>query len=294
MKTLSLSRYALSAAATFAAMAAVAQNNDFSSVEIKVHQVKDNIYYLEGRGGNVGVSVGDDGVLMIDDQFAPLTDKILAAIATISDGDVRFVINTHVHPDHVGGNENLGGLGIPIIAHDKVRLRLVQGIRGGPPAPADALPILTYADGISLDLNGDVIQVLKMPAAHTDGDSIIYFHNADVMHLGDIFRTTGYPVIDVDNGGSARGTLDALALVLDMAGPETQLIPGHGEVSGREDVQVFRDMIADVTQRVSQMVKQGMTLEQVMAAKPTAAYDEKWGSPDRFLQGLYASLKATM
>ena len=274
--------------------AAVAQNTDFSAVQIKVHKVAGNIYYLEGQGGNVGVSVGDDGVIMIDDQFAPLTDKLLAAIRTISDKPVRFLINTHIHGDHTGGNENIGKLGIPIIAHDNVRVRLAHGVNGGEPLAAVALPDLTYADSVSLHLNGDDVEIMKMPAAHTDGDSIIWFKNANVIHVGDVFRTTGYPGVDAGNGGSVKGTLEALQKIIDMAGPDTKLIPGHGVVSSRDDVVEFRNMVVEVQKRISDLIRQGMTLEQVVAAKPTADLDGRWGSFERFLPGFYQALKNEM
>ena len=275
------------------ACAALAQQ-DFSTVEIKVHKVAGNIYYLEGAGGNVGVSVGDDGVVMIDDQFAPLTDKLLAAIRTISDKPVRFLINTHIHGDHTGGNENIGKLGIPIIAHDNVRVRLAQGVNGGEPSPAAALPVLTYADTVSLHLNGEDVDIVKMPPAHTDGDSIIWFKSANVIHVGDVFRTTGYPGVDAGNGGSVKGTLDALQKIIDMAGPDTKLIPGHGVVSTRDDVVEFRNMVVEVQKRISDLIRQGMTLEQVVAAKPTADLDDRWGSFERFLPGFYQALKSEM
>jgi cyclase len=276
------------------ACTATAQNTDFSAVQVKVHKVAGNIYYLEGQGGNVGVSVGDDGVVMIDDQFAPLTDKLLAAIRTLSDKPVRFLINTHIHGDHTGGNENIGKRGIPIIAHDNVRLRLAQGVNGGAPSPAAALPVLTYADTISLHVNGDHVEIIKMPRAHTDGDSIIWFKNANVIHVGDVFRTTGYPGVDAGNGGSVKGTLEALQMIIDMAGPETKLIPGHGVVSSRADVIEFRDMVVEVQKRISDLIRQGMSLEQVVAAKPTADLDGRWGSFDRFLPGFYQALKSEL
>jgi glyoxylase-like metal-dependent hydrolase (beta-lactamase superfamily II) len=281
-------------AAALLAQAAAAQNQaqDFSSVEIKVHKVADRVYYLEGRGGNVGLSVGDDGVVMVDDQFAPLSEKIVAAIRTISNGQIRFLVNTHVHGDHTGGNENFGKMGVPIVAQENVRLRLAKG--SGPnasAAPAAALPVLTFTDGIALHLNGEDIRVVSLPPAHTDGDSMIEFMGSNVVHVGDVFRTTGYPVIDMNNGGSAKGTLEALTKVIDAVGADTKIIPGHGEVSSREDVRAFRDMVQQVYDRVSGMIKQGMTLEQVVAAKPTSEFDAKWGDPARFLQGLYQSIE---
>lgn len=267
---------------------------DFSTVEIKVHPVSGNVYYLEGSGGNVGVSIGDDGVIMVDDQFAPLTDKLVAAIRTLSQQPIRFVINTHIHPDHTGGNENLGKMGIPIVAHDNVAVRLAQGVNGGPPAAPDARPAVTYADSVTLHLNGDTVRVVKVPAAHTDGDSIIHFVGANVIHAGDVFRTTGYPGVDAGNGGTVQGTLETLQILIDLAGPQTKIVPGHGVVSDRAALIEFRDMVAEVRQRISALIRQGMTLEQVVAAKPTADLDARWGSFERFLPGFYDALKADL
>jgi glyoxylase-like metal-dependent hydrolase (beta-lactamase superfamily II) len=269
-----------------------AQNDDFASVQIVAHEAAGNVHYLEGRGGNVGVLIGPDGVVMVDDQFAPLTEKILAAIRTLTSEDVRFVINTHVHPDHMGGNANLGAMGIPIIAHDNVRMRMVQGIRGGPPEPIVARPVVTYGDSLAMHINGEEIEIVKVPPAHTDGDSFVHFKTSNVLHLGDVFRTGAFPVIDTANGGSAQGTVAALQKALEMAGPNTVILPGHGMPSKRADVQSFLDMVIDVEARVSGLIDQGMTLEQVIAAAPTAAYnDAGLGSPDRFLTGLYESLQ---
>lgn len=281
----------LTAAAIPATVAA--QNDDFASVEVTAHHAAGNVYYLTGRGGNVGLSVGDDGVVMVDDQFAPLTEKIVAAIRTVSDGPIRFVINTHVHPDHTGGNENFGGMGIPIIAHDNVRVRMTQGIRGGPPSPVVARPIVTFGDTLSMHLNGEEISIVKLPPAHTDGDSLIYFRTSNVIHVGDVFRTGAFPVIDTSNGGSAVGTVAALERVLDLAGPETVIIPGHGEQSTEADVREFLEMFRAVQSRVSSLMDEGMTLEQVIAADPTEAYaDRELDNPERFVTGLYESLSA--
>ena len=280
-------------AGMFAAAAAFAQPaQDFADVEITTHPVTDDIYYLEGAGGNVGVLAGPAGVVLIDTQFAPLTERIVAAVSAITDAPIRFVVNTHVHPDHTGGNENLQLMGYPVVAHDNVRVRMAKGIRGGPPSPAIALPTLTFPDRIGFHVNQDV-RLIKVPPAHTDGDTFIHFVDANVMHLGDVFRTTGYPVIDVDNGGTAAGTLAALQIAIDLANTDTQIIPGHGVLSAVGDVQEFRDMIAEVTQRVSGLLEQDMSLEQVLAAEPTADLDERWGDPERFLTGLYQSLAAS-
>jgi cyclase len=276
-----------------AAPAAPAQP-DFAAVQIKVHQVAGNFYYLEGQGGNVGVLVGDDGVLMIDDQFAPLTEKLVAAIKTISKKPIKLLVNTHVHGDHTGGNENIGKMGIEIIAHDNVRARLIKGVNGAAPAPAVALPVVTFGDAIALHFDGEDLEVAKLPPAHTDGDSYIKLTKADVIHCGDVFRTVGYPIVDGPNGGTVKGTLAALQKIIDIAGPNTKILPGHGVVSTRGDIIAFRDMVASLQTKVSAMIKQGMTLEQVMAAKPTADLDAKLGSPDRFLTLFYNALKTEL
>jgi cyclase len=280
----------------FAAPAAFAQGQqqDFSAVQIKVHPVAGNVYYLEGQGGNVGVLVGDDGVLMIDDQFAPLTEKLVAAIRTISTKPIRMLVNTHIHGDHTGGNANIGGMGVDIVAHDNVRVRLAKGVNGGAPSPAVALPVMTFGDSISLHLNGEDVAIGKLPPAHTDGDSYIHFPKADVIHVGDVFRTVGYPGIDGGNGGTVKGTLDALQAIVDMAGPNTKIIPGHGVVSTREDVAAFRELTIELQKRFTDLIRQGMTLEQVVAAKPTADLDAKYGSSERFIPAFYNALKAEL
>ena len=257
---------------------------DYSTVEIVPHEVRGTVHYLQGAGGNIGLSIGEDGVVMIDDQFAPLTEKILAAIEGLSDGEIRFLINTHMHGDHTGGNENLGRMGIVILARDEVRVRMAET------QPDVALPVLTYSEDITLHLNGEEVISISAPPAHTDGDSYIYFTNSDVLHMGDVYRTTGYPFIDLANGGSLDGTIAALGLAIGMAGPDTIIIPGHGGLSTREDVMAFRDMVLDVTNRVRPLVESGMTFEQITAAAPTASYDARWGDPVRFLQAVYTEL----
>jgi glyoxylase-like metal-dependent hydrolase (beta-lactamase superfamily II) len=267
---------------------------DFSAVQIKVHQVAGNFYYLEGQGGNVGVLVGDDGVLMIDDQYAPLTDKLIAAVKTISKKPIKMLVNTHVHGDHTGGNENIGKLGIEIIAQDNVRARLVRGINGAPPSPAVGLPVVTFGDAIALHFNGEDLEVAKLPPAHTDGDAYIRLPKADVIHVGDVFRTVGYPIVDGANGGTVKGTLAALQKIIDMAGPNTKILPGHGVVSTRDDIAAFRDMVASLQTKIGAMIKQGMTLEQVIAAKPVADLEPKLGAPERFLTLFYNALKTEL
>jgi glyoxylase-like metal-dependent hydrolase (beta-lactamase superfamily II) len=275
--------------------AAFAQGQqDFSQVQIKVHQVAGNLHYLEGQGGNVGVLVGDDGLLMIDDQFAPLSEKLVAAMKTLSNKPVRLLINTHVHGDHTGGNENFGKMGIDIVAHDNVRVRLAQGVNGAAPSPAVALPVVTFGDKMTLHLNGETITIGKLPPAHTDGDSYIHFANANVIHAGDVFRTVGYPGVDFNNGGTVKGTIEALQALVDMAGPATKILPGHGVVSTREDVAAFRDLTIDLQKRFTDLIRQGMTLEQVVAAKPVADLEAKYGDPARLIPAFYNAVKAEL
>lgn len=257
---------------------------DFSNVEIVPHHVAGSVYYLEGRGGNIGLSIGEDGIVMIDDQFAPLTDKIVAAIRSLNDGEIRFLINTHVHGDHTGGNENLGNMGVSILARDEVRVRLAQQ------APEAALPVLTYSDTITIHLNGEEVHAFSVPPAHTDGDTFIHFKDSDVVHAGDVFRTTAFPVIDTNNGGTLKGTLEALGRLIGVAGPNTKILPGHGVVSSREDVMGFRDMVLDVSGQVADLLQRNMSYEQVSAADPTAVYNAQYGDPDRFLRALYTEL----
>jgi glyoxylase-like metal-dependent hydrolase (beta-lactamase superfamily II) len=278
LKSLVLSLLSLTLASS------VFAQQDFSSVEIIPHHVAGSIYYLEGRGGNIGLSIGEDGIIMIDDQFAPLTEKIVAAIRSLSDGEIRFLINTHVHGDHTGGNENLGNMGVLILARDEIRVRLAQQ------APVAALPVLTYSDAITIHLNGEEVYAFPVPPAHTDGDTFIHFKDSDVVHTGDVFRTTAFPVIDTNNGGTLKGTLEALGRLIGIAGPNTKILPGHGVVSNREDVMGFRDMVLDVSGQVEDLMARNMSYDQVARADPTAAYNAQYGDPDRFLRALYTEL----
>lgn len=259
----------------------------FDNVEVVAHHVAGSVYYLAGQGGNIGVSVGEDGIVMIDDQFAPLTDKIVAAIRRISNAEIRFLINTHVHGDHTGGNENLGRMGVLILARDEVRVRLAAQ------SPKDALPVLTYSDAITIHLNGGEVHAAPLAPAHTDGDSYIHFRDDDVIHAGDVFRTTGYPYIDTANGGTLWGTIDALATLIGLAGPNTLIVPGHGDVSTRDDVIEFRDMVLKVKERVAALVEDGASYDEVVAAHPTAEWDAGLDDPGRFLTAVYAELAGT-
>jgi len=258
---------------------------DWDAIDLRISHVAGNIHMLEGRGGNIGLSIGDDGVIMIDDQFAPLTDRIVAAIGEVTDEEVRFLINTHVHGDHIGGNENLGNAGVLIFANDRVRMRMVDASTAHA-----ALPVVTFSDTVTLHVNGEEVHAFSVPPAHTDGDSFIHFRGSNVLHLGDVFRTNNFPYMDLSNGGGLPGTLDALAIAIGMAGPDTAIIPGHGNVSTRDDVVEFRDMILIVMDRVSALIDDGKSYAEVSAAGTTAEFEAKWGDPERFLTGLYQEL----
>ena len=273
---------------------------DFSKVEIKTTKLADNFYVLEGQGGAIGVLPGPDGVFMVDSQFAPLSEKIAAAIKQISDKPIKLMVNTHVHGDHTGGNENFGKMGVTILARPQLRERLEHpspGANGQPgvPTPPAGLPVITYDAPLTLQLNGEEIHLIPAPKAHTDGDTFVQFVKANVIMTGDFYRSIQYPNIDRTNGGSLPGLVDALNAVIKAAGPATKIVPGHGPVVDRAAVTAHRDMVIAIRDKVAKLVKEGKTQEQVVAAKPTADYDAKVQQPgttaDRFVGQLYAELK---
>jgi glyoxylase-like metal-dependent hydrolase (beta-lactamase superfamily II) len=283
-----------------AASAALAQDRDWSKVEEKTEHLAAEVSIIIGAGGNIGVSAGDDGVVIIDDQYPQISDKVRAAVAAISSKPIRFVINTHWHGDHTGGNEALGRAGVVIVAQDNVRKRMsVEQInelwkRTTPPSPAVALPIVTFGDSVTFHVNGDEAHVVHLPAAHTDGDAYVFFEQANVLHTGDLLFNGGYPVIDVASGGSLSGLIAAEDRLLQVVRPDTKIIPGHGPLATPADLKAERDMLALVRERVAPMVKAGKTADQVVAAKPTADLDAKWGkafvNPELFLRTVHASL----
>jgi cyclase len=276
---------------------------DMSRVQIQTTKISDNFYALEGQGGRIGVLTGPDGVLLVDTEFAPLTDKIVAAIRQFSSQPIRWVIDTHVHGDHTGGNENFAKLGATILARDELRWRLAHpspGANGAPgtPAPAAALPKITYEGPVTFHIDGEEVQALPVRRAHTDGDTMVRFVNNNVLMTGDFFRSAGFPNIDRTNGGSLDGMLQGLAEVIGMAGPNTKIIPGHGPMVDRAAVMAHRDMILTVRDRVAQLIQQGKSEQEVVAARPEQEFAAQVQAPnaangDRFVQQVYAELKAT-
>ena len=255
---------------------------DFSQVEITTTKVAEGLYMLEGAGGNIGVSVGEDGIFLIDDQYAPLTEKIVAAVRQIDDGPIRFVLNTHWHGDHTGGNENLGKAGTLIVAHDNVRQRMsVEQFftvwdRKVPPSPAGALPVVTFSETVTFHINGDEILAFHVDPAHTDGDSMVYFRNANVLHMGDILFSGTYPFIDVDAGGSIRGMIAACDRALDVADADTKIIAGHGPMATRKDIEAYRAMLQGVVDAVAPLVAKGKSLDEIGKTDPLAPFNEAW------------------
>ena len=267
----------------------------FDDVQIKTVKVSDNIYMLVGSGGNIGLSIGEDGAFMIDDQFAPLTEKILAAVAKLTDQPVRFLVNTHWHGDHVGGNENMGKAGAIIVAHENVRQRLHQASKSSAADSEAGLPVVTFDETVTFHWNGNDIHVFHVDTAHTDGDSIIHFRNANVLHMGDTYFNGVYPYIDLSSNGSIDGLIAAANQALSIANETTKIIPGHGQLSDRAALQAYRDMLTMARYRVQTLIDQGESRKEVIAAKPTEDMDEHWGSsrfvpPDRFVGILYDSL----
>ncbi|MBI3476842.1 MAG: MBL fold metallo-hydrolase [Acidobacteria bacterium] len=285
----------------FVAALSLAQDQDFSKVEIKVTKVAGTVYMLQGAGGNIGASVGDDGIVIVDDQYAPLADKIQAALKGITDKPVRFVINTHYHEDHTGGNEAFQKQA-PIIAHDNVRKRLAEGGTAGTggsvhfdhkPAAPGVLPIITFDHDVTVHLNGEDIRALHFPAGHTDGDSVIYFPKSNVVHMGDDFVTYGFPFIDVDSGGSIDGMIDGVEKAVAQLPADVKVIPGHGPVSNLDDVRTYVKMLKDTRAVVQAALKKKMTLAQMKEKKlldPWKKYSGEFISEDAFLETLYNSL----
>ncbi len=257
---------------------------DFSNVEIQTTDLGGNVYMLQGRGGNIGVSVGDDGVFVIDDQFAPLSEKIMSAIAELSDKPVSYVLNTHWHGDHTGGNENFGSSGAVIVAHENVRERMstkqfmVAFGREVPAAPDAALPVVTFTDSVSFHFNDNEIMVQHMPASHTDGDSIVFFSDSNVLHMGDTFFNGFFPFIDQSSGGTLEGLISTIETAVGMANEDTDIIPGHGPLANVGGLKDYLAMLIEVRDQMQPLLESGKSRQEVLEANPLAEIGEAWGN----------------
>jgi glyoxylase-like metal-dependent hydrolase (beta-lactamase superfamily II) len=277
----------------FAATTLFAQQ-DFSNVKIVATKVAGSVYMLKGAGGNIGVSVGDDGIVIIDDQFAPLAPKIKETLKTISDKPIKFIINTHYHGDHTGGNE-VFGQDAPIIAHENVRKRLQSGTKFGtrvtPPAPKVALPVVTFNDRATVHANGEDIRALHIPNGHTDGDAVIFFPNANVVHMGDDFFNGLYPIIDIENGGSVKGMIAGVERVLATLPEDVKIIPGHGPLGDKKSLREFVEMLKATSAAVEKEMKAGKTLDEIKKDNPLAPWADTWGKggvpADRYIETLF-------
>ncbi|MDH3759628.1 MAG: MBL fold metallo-hydrolase [Gammaproteobacteria bacterium] len=253
------------------------------AVEIVATQVRGDIYMLTGKGGNIGLFNGKDGSFMVDDQFAPLTDRIIAAVKSTGGDMPQYLINTHFHGDHTGGNENLGNAGTLIMSHHGVRERLQNGSFIGafgmksPPASAAALPTLTYSEKLHLHINDETVRIVHVPNAHTDGDSFVVFTNSNVLHAGDLFFNGFFPFIDAANGGSLRGVIAGVDAMLQITDADSRIIPGHGPLAGRAELQAYREMLASAYARLLKLKNEGKSADQAVAEKPLKDLEAKWG-----------------
>jgi cyclase len=290
---------AFTAGLLIAAGPLAAQQPNYDSVKVQTIPAGQGVYMLLGAGGNIALAVGDYAFL-VDDQYAPLSLKIMAAVQAVTDKPIRFLVNTHWHGDHTGGNENMAGAGIIIVAHDNVRTRMSteQFIAAYnakiPPSPKGALPVITFGDGVAFYNGDEQIHVVHVPPAHTDGDAIVHFTRANTIHMGDTFFNGFYPFFDLSSGGSFQGMIKAVNLALAYVNDSTKVIPGHGPLGGKKELLAYRDMLIGVRDRVGALVKQGKTKQQAVAAKPSATWDATWGNgfmkPDVFIGMVYDSM----
>jgi glyoxylase-like metal-dependent hydrolase (beta-lactamase superfamily II) len=279
---------------------AYSATQDFANVQIQTEKVADNVFMLSGAGGNIGVSAGKDCVFMIDTSYAPLTNKIKAAIATFSGKSIQYVVNTHLHQDHTGGNENFVKAGAVMVAHENVRKRLsteqfIKFLKKTiPPLPESALPVITFSQDVTFHLNGNEIFVFHIERAHTDGDAIVHFKKSNVIHMGDIYFNGMYPFIDLSAGGSINGMISAVERVLLLCDQNTKVIPGHGHLSDKSELEEYLKMLVAVRDRITREIKAGKPLDAVIASQPTRDLDPTWGKgfmkPEQFVRIVYDSV----
>lgn len=290
-----LRRFTLALALGGLAATSASAQRDLRNVEVTSEEIAPGVAVLFGAGGNIGVSHGEDATLIIDDQFAPLSAKIEAAVEGLGATPVKYVVNTHWHGDHTGGNEHFGKTGATIFAHDDVRVRMADPSlsgRGGDPASREALPVVTYAQGVKLHLNDDTLNVMFLGGGHTDGDSVVFWEKANVVHMGDLyFKIPGYPFIDIRSGGSVYDAMRSLDLVIAMIDSETKVIPGHGPMSNKAEMVAYRAMIGEAVKRVEALRAEGKTLEEAVAAKPLADFERGQGfiGEDAFVTAIWSS-----
>jgi glyoxylase-like metal-dependent hydrolase (beta-lactamase superfamily II) len=284
-------------ALALAAVSSLSAQQNFDTVQVRTTPLAKSVYMLTGAGGNMGLSVGDDAVFLIDDQYAPLTPKIRAAIAAVTPKAVRFLLNTHWHFDHTGGNKDHGEAGAMIVAHDNVRKRLstdqfIEAFNRTERAqPHAALPVVTFNDTVTFWINGDTVTAFHVAPAHTDGDAVVYFRNANVVHMGDVFVSAGFPFVDLSSGGSVHGIIAAAERVLRVINANTKIIPGHGPLADKARLQAYHDMLVVMRDRMRKEIAAGRTVEQVLASQITAEYNASWpGGRDRFLRYLHQEL----
>ncbi|MCB0667789.1 MAG: MBL fold metallo-hydrolase [Saprospiraceae bacterium] len=280
----------------------ISYSQNFDDVIIQTTRVSDHIYMLEGSGGNIAVSIGEDGPLMVDSQYAPLSKKIRNAIDELSEKPVHILVNTHWHGDHVGGNENFGNTGAMIFAHDNVRKRMSKSqlmrafSREIPASPEIARPVVTFSDEMSIKCNGEYLMLIHVDSAHTDGDALIYFPESDVLHMGDTYFNGRYPFIDLSSGGSIDGVISATEKALFVAGENTKIIPGHGALSNRNELKQYQDVLKNFRQSVKELIDQGKSLEEIKLLRPGKNSDAEYGtgfiSPERFVEIVFESLTA--
>jgi glyoxylase-like metal-dependent hydrolase (beta-lactamase superfamily II) len=291
-----------------------AQGTDYSKIQLRITRLAPALFLITGSpnvdvnhpdaaGGAVGVLTGPDGTFLVDSQYAQISDKLLATVKTISDGPIRFLVNTHIHPDHTAGNAFFGKLGATIFSRDQLRGRMIDRPAGAnaPARDPAGVPTVTYDQPVQLHLNGEVVHLIPIRAAHTDGDTIVRFERADAIFIGDFYRAYGYPFIDRNNGGTLKGMLDGIDMLMTLAGPTTRLVPGHGAVTTRAALVPYRNMMIAVRDKVEEMIRQNKTEQEVLAAKLTAPFDARTPgadlrlgpttSADRFVSAVYAELK---